>query len=112
MVDLTNFEIYKIVGIGEEEYIFSVTEENEDEQSFQYYMLTFTSNRKPIITILNNTIEILSTKDLELVPVDLESPELITFANLIKNNITQPPTLSNPILKRIINNSNNFIKAQ
>ena len=98
MGDLSNFEIYKLLGLNTEGYIFSVTEETEEEPIFHYFMITFDTNRHPVIHRVNNTIEMLSTMNLEFIPIDNPSPEIMNFVRLVTSTITNPNK----------NNSNNI----
>ena len=79
MGDLTNYDIYKIDGLAIEGYIFSIQEDTDEEPTFHYYMITIEPNKKPSITKLNNTIEIISRNNLQLIPIDTESPEVQRF---------------------------------
>ena len=88
MGDLSNFEIYKLLGLASEGYIFSVTEETEDEPIFHYFMIRFGPNKEPVIHKVNNTIEMLSTMNLEFIPVDDPSPEILNFVRLVTSTIT------------------------
>ena len=91
MGDLSNYEIYKIAGLAVEGYVFSIQEETNEEPTFDYYMVTIGPNRQPVINKLNNTIEILSTNNLELIPVNMDSPEIQEFINLIQSTMKKTP---------------------
>jgi hypothetical protein len=93
MGDLTNYDIYKIDGLAIEGYIFSIQEDTDEEPTFHYYMITIEPNKKPSITKLNNTIEIISRNNLQLIPIDTESPEVQRFISLIQSTITKPNTI-------------------
>ena len=86
--DLSNFEIYKLLGLATDGYIFSVTEETEEEPIFHYFMITFDLNKQPVIHRVNNTIEMLSTMNLEFIPIDNPSPEILNFIRLVTSTIT------------------------
>ena len=92
MGDLTKYDIYKINGLSIEGYIFSIQEDTEEEPTYNYYMITLGSNNKPLIHRLNNTIEILSDTNINLIPVDMDSPELQKFIKLIDSTIPMNPT--------------------
>ena len=93
MGDLSNFEIYKLLGLNTEGYIFSVTEETEEEPIFHYFMITFDTNRHPVIHRVNNTIEMLSTMNLEFIPIDNPSHEILNFVNVLKSLYEEYKTL-------------------
>ena len=114
MGDLSNFEIYKITNIATEGYIFSVAEETDEEPTYHYYMITFEANKRPVINKLNNTIAVLSSMDLEFVPVDNPSPEIMNFVRLVTSTITsQNKTAStNANLKSINETDIKLIKTQ
>ena len=103
MGDLSNFEIYKLLGLATDGYIFSVTEETEEEPVFHYFMITFDLNKQPVIHRVNNTIEMLSTMNLEFIPIDNPSPEILNFIRLVTSTITNPNknNSSNIYLKNI-----------
>jgi hypothetical protein len=92
MGDLTKYDIYKINGLSIEGYIFSIQEDTEEEPTYNYYMITLGSNNKPLIHRLNNTIEILSDTNINLIPVDMDSPELQKFIKLVDSTIPMNPT--------------------
>ena len=114
MGDLSNFEIYKITNIATEGYIFSVAEKTTAETTYHYYMITFASNKQPVINKLNNTIAVLSSVDLEYVPVDNPSPEIMNFVRLVTSTITSqnPKKPTNANLKSINENDIKLIKTQ
>ena len=91
MGDLTKYDIYKINGLSIEGYIFSIQEDTEEEPTYNYYMITLDSNNKPSIHRLNNTIEILSDTNINLIPVDTDSPELQKFIKLVDSTIPMNP---------------------
>ena len=93
MGDLSKFDIYKIIGATEKGYIFSIIEnEDSEEPTYRYYMVTPSDKKAPIIKRLNNTIEILSAENIALEKIELESEELLQFAKLITE--TQLPRQS------------------
>ena len=114
MGDLSNYEIYKITNIATEGYIFSVAEETDEEPTYHYYMITFEPNKQPVINKLNNTIAVLSSMDLEFVPVDNPSPEIMTFVRLVTSTITSQnkTTSTNANLKSINGTDIKLIKTQ
>ena len=114
MGDLSNFEIYKITNIATEGYIFSVAEETDEEPTYHYYMITFEPNKQPVINKLNNTIAVLSSMDLEFVPVENPSPEIMTFVRLVTSTITSQnkTTSTNANLKSINETDIKLIKTQ
>lgn len=85
MSDLENFDIYKITNNPAQGYIFSVAEqnENEDEQNYRYYMITFGENNKPTIKRLNNTIEILNTDLFTLEKIEPTDEEILEFISIL-----------------------------
>lgn len=93
MGDLSKFDIYKILGAQENGYIFSIIEnEDTEEPTYRYYMVTPSDKKAPIIKRLNNTIEILSSESITLEKIETESEELLRFAKLITD--TQLPRQS------------------
>lgn len=113
MGELTNFEVYKIAGLSIEGYVFSIQEDNEEEPTYHYYMITISPNKQPVISKLNNTIEILSTNDIELVPVEPESKELARFISLVQSTMAAVPSLpGNQYLKGLNNKDIRLIKTQ
>ena len=73
MGDLSNYDIYQIDGLAIEGYIFSIQEDADEEPTFHYYMITIEPNKKPSITKLNNTIEIIT----EIIPPIKKAFELL-----------------------------------
>lgn len=93
MGDLSKFDIYKILGTSQSGYIFSIIEnEDTEEPTYRYYMVTPSDKKTPIIKRLNNTIEILSSENIILEKIEIESEELLRFAKLITD--TQLPRQS------------------
>ena len=87
MGDLSNYDVYKIGGLPIDGYMFSVQEENEEEPTYKYYIVTLDQNKKAIITRLNNTIELINTTNLQLIPIDIESPEIQNFISLVQASL-------------------------
>jgi hypothetical protein len=53
-------------------------------------MITFDPNKQPVIHRVNNTIEMLSTMNLEFIPIDNPSHEILNFVRLVTSTITNP----------------------
>ena len=85
MSNLENFDIYKITNNPAQGYIFSVTEpnENEDEPTYRYYIITLGQNSIPTIKRLNNTIEILNSDLFSLEKIEPTDEEMIHFASIL-----------------------------
>ena len=49
--------------------------------------LIIDQNKKAIITRLNNTIELINTTNLQLIPIDIESPEIQNFISLVQASL-------------------------
>ena len=93
MGDLSNYDVYKIEGISNiTGYMFSIQEDTDEEPTYHYYMVTVDSNKKTTIHKLNNTIELISEMNINLIPVDMDSPELQNFIQLVESTIHMSPT--------------------
>ncbi len=87
MGDLSKYDIYKIEGIPNDGYIFSIVEnEDSEEKTYRYYMVIMGKNNVPMIKRLTNTIEILSSNQYALTKVETESEEILRFIRLLSKS--------------------------
>ena len=84
MLDLSKFDVYKIINGIRESYIFSVQDtENTDEVLYHYYLLTKFEGNAPVLKRLNNTIEMINTTRMRLQNINNNDELINEFIKLI-----------------------------
>ena len=95
MPNFSNFDVYKVTSPSINGYLFSVTENTEEEATYHYYLITKENNtmtiKKP-----NNIIDILHTADLTMLDINDSEEEYKVFSQTIETILSHPiPRIEN-----------------
>ena len=89
MPNFSNFDVYKVTSPTINGYLFSVTENTEEEPTYHYYLITKENN---IMTIKkpNNIIDILHTTALIMIDINDSEEEYKLFSQTIETLLSHP----------------------
>lgn len=95
MPNYSNFDVYKITSNDLNGYLFSVTDNSNDEPSYHYYLI---SQENETITIKkpNNIMDILHTDKLNMIDINDSEEEYKLFTDTIESLLTHPLPVIEP----------------
>lgn len=93
MPNYSNFDVYKVTSPILNGYLFSVTDNSNDEPLYHYYLIS-QENETLTIKKPTNIMDILNTKDINMIDINDSEEEYNLFTKTIERLLSHPlPTI-------------------